>query len=635
MQNVVVRTEADAKRAIEYLHRNLAGRVTFLPLDALKIGRFSPVEERALNQAGFLKIASEAVECTAEVRPAVDFLLAKTAVVEDLDAAGRIMRSADYSFRTVTLKGDIIRPGGAITGGSAGKRRFGLLSRARQIKALQSAAKEKAAAAQRKAKELEAIASQIAASEAKVRAGIDALRKAEILCAELRQHLSHALSNKKATEELLQGLKHSAEELTEGKGGLLEKQNTLETQVAKINLELEETRKEQEALEACDKQDDERANEAAEAIAELRVTRAELSKEREAIRAEIGRLEQQDETATRLLEERQHRKKELSCAIAEAENKITEIDERLCAERNRLDQQKEALKRAEAERAEYRQILLEKRKYNSEYQLRQTNLLDHKYKLDAQLEKTKNALDASANKLWEDYGLTFTGAQALKSEISYTAASQQASEARQGIRELGTINPKALEDYERINERVKELTVQREDLIRADVDLRKMISELMATMRENFKEKFDLINQNFTKVFTELFGGGTAYLTLENGDVMECGIDIVAEPPGKRLQNISLLSGGERALTAIALLFAMLAINPSPVCLLDEIDSALDEMNVTRFGEYLKHVDTSQFLVITHRKPTMAVCNCLYGVSMEEKGVSRLVSVRMDRSAIA
>jgi chromosome segregation protein len=242
-------------------------------------------------------------------------------------------------------------------------------------------------------------------------------------------------------------------------------------------------------------------------------------------------------------------------------------------------------------------------------------------------------MEAAQNRLWDTHQLTYANALAAREDIDLSGAQAEADRIREQLRELGTVNPAAIDEYAALKERMTSLTTQKEDLEKAEADLHRLIASLVTEMRRTFRESFELINKYFGKTFKELFDGGRAELMLEEGeDIMECGIEIVAEPPGKKLQKITLLSGGEKALTAISLLFALLKINPSPVCILDEIDAALDEANVRKFAEYLeKYTETMQFIVISHRKPTMAVCNSLYGLAMEEKGVSKLLSVRLDK----
>lgn len=247
------------------------------------------------------------------------------------------------------------------------------------------------------------------------------------------------------------------------------------------------------------------------------------------------------------------------------------------------------------------------------------------------MDKVKYARENAAQKLFNEYSITYGNAKDIRdrTDISFAKASSEITGIKAAIRELGGVNPSAPEEYEILKQRSDDMTAQREDLLKAKEDLETLIDKLMTGMRTSFKDSFEKINEHFGKIFGELFGGGTAKLTLGEGDIMSCGIDISAVPPGKKLQNITLLSGGEKALTAIALTFAMIKINPSPVCLLDEIDAPLDEANVHRLAQYLKGMPESQFVVITHRKPTMAVCDVLYGVAMGEKGVSGMVSVDM------
>jgi chromosome segregation protein len=247
-------------------------------------------------------------------------------------------------------------------------------------------------------------------------------------------------------------------------------------------------------------------------------------------------------------------------------------------------------------------------------------------------EKADIMVQEAQNKLWDAYRLTYANAAALRQQINISEAGSEAEEIKQKIRDIGSVNPNAVEDYNELKERMQTLGAQKDDLMKAENDLHELIASLLGELRKTFRTSFESINTHFNQTFRELFDGGRANLVLEDeNDIMECGIEIIAEPPGKKLQKISLLSGGEKALTAIALLFALLKINPSPVCILVEIDAALDDANVYKFSEYLqKYAQKMQFIVITHRKPTMAMCDSLYGFAMEEKGVSKLLSVRLE-----
>jgi chromosome segregation protein len=258
------------------------------------------------------------------------------------------------------------------------------------------------------------------------------------------------------------------------------------------------------------------------------------------------------------------------------------------------------------------------------------DLNEKRHKTELNLSKLQIELTSMQNKIWEDYGLTYENALPLQKQISITAAHVRSDELKNALRELGNVNVNAIEDYKIVKQRYESLHLQCEDLKKAESDLQKLILELTATMEKEFKAQFMLIKENFSNVFRELFGGGRAELVLADANnVLECDIDIIAQPPGKKLQLLSLLSGGERALTAIALLFAILKLKPTAFCLLDEIESSLDELNVSNFANYLKsYSEDTQFILITHRKGSMEVCNSLYGVAMEERGVSKIVSAK-------
>jgi chromosome segregation protein len=259
-------------------------------------------------------------------------------------------------------------------------------------------------------------------------------------------------------------------------------------------------------------------------------------------------------------------------------------------------------------------------------------ITEKRIRMEVAAEKADAGLVASQNRLWETYQLTYANALPERAPINVGEAQAEAEQMREKLRDMGSINPNAIEEYQELTERIASLAAQKDDLSKAEQDLHQLIVSLLSEMRRTFRTSFEQINKHFSATFKELFGGGRAELVLGEGDIMECDIDIVAEPPGKRMQRITLLSGGERALTAISLLFALLKINPSPVCILDEIDTALDDNNTDKFAEYLsRYSNNMQFIVISHRKPTMSVCDSLYGFAMEEKGVSKLLSVKLNQ----
>ena len=308
----------------------------------------------------------------------------------------------------------------------------------------------------------------------------------------------------------------------------------------------------------------------------------------------------------------------MSCGLSESR-----------AELNALN---EELRRLENERAARLNALDELRSKHEQVSLRSSELRERLHRNELATNKAQSELDNMNDRIWRDYELTYDNALSFRREIAVTQAHLRTDELRKELKSLGDVNTSAIEDYRELNERFQSLNAQCGDLRQAEADLNELIAKLTETMEKEFCEQFSLIRQNFTATFSELFNGGHAELVLsDKSDVLNCNIDIIAQPPGKKLQLLSLLSGGEQALTAIALLFAILKLKPAAFCILDEIDTSLDEANVDCFAEYLrKYSEGTQFIIITHRKGAMAVCNSLYGVSMEEKGVSTLVSARLD-----
>ncbi len=631
LQNVVVDTDQSAKEIIDFLRKRDIGRVTFLPTQSLRVNYLKKDEKQLLHAPGVVGVASELIDCPGDIRPAVDFLLARTVVVEDMDSAIALMRKADYGFRTVTLKGDFINPGGSMTGGSTKKTGRGLLARKRMAEELegQIGGMEKDVLALQSEKDK--LAKDIEVKKVAQKEKLDLLRQLEIEYAELKQKNIAAEGSCKEKDASYAA---ACEEL---EGMLVEKQRMGELQDAEGLNAL------QESFESLEKQLRE---------SEARITAG--AKENEAVREMLAKLlEEQAQASSQkavLLKEKQHLSEAVTAAVDSA-GEATRQNDTLAIEINEIISRKEEIgQKLDGTLEEIKNVdgltrdVFEKReKLSAEQQEneqkalalseRKNLLIEQKYRLAANKEKTELARETAQTKIWEDYGLTYANAQELKSEgFAYQSSAREIEEIREQLRGMDSVNPNAIEDYARVRERYDKLTVQRDDLVKASEDLQVVIGDLLVGMKASFKEKFAQINSNFVRVFEELFGGGHAQLELlDEDDIMECGIEIIAEPPGKKLQNISLLSGGEKALTAIALLFAMLAINPSPVCLLDEIDAPLDDANLIRLADYLTRLAKElQFIVITHRKPTMAICDTLYGVAMNERGVSDVVSVKLD-----
>ena len=632
LQNIVVGDADDAKKIIEFLRVNDIGRVTFLPLGDLKKRVLSDAERQAVNDDGVCGVAQDLVSFDSAVKEAVAFLLGRTLIVKDGNAAIRIMRKYHYAFRTVTLDGDVFNPGGAITGGSIKKRQAGLVSRDRQ----QEEMKAKAHKLNGQAKQIEQEIVEMIHRQDELTKGIDAARQSlhetEIASATAREKLSALCVS---IEENVAAV----EELGKEKAILDQQLESMDTEICGFSALLDDMAQSKETKSEDYKRMEDEYTKNAEKIeqtkarlhgAEIKI--AELFKENAALVNDNLRLgiEKQD---VEKANNRRNATLELNAETGQNLGKLKTELETLREEKvnvmKHLEQQREEvlLKRDEA-KAE-----LLKKDVEQETLRRDISAISEKLmRTEFNIEKVQTGIEAAQNRLWESYQLTYANALPMREEIDVSGAQMEADEIKRRIRSLGNVNPNAIEEYTELSERMRSLTMQRDDLERAEDDLHTIIASLLVEMRNVFKTSFEQINNAFKKTFKELFGGGRAELLLDDEqNIMECGIEIVAEPPGKKLQKISLLSGGEKALTAICLLFSLLKINPSPVCILDEIDAALDEANVYKFSDYLKkYAQDMQFILITHRKPSMIICDSLFGFAMEEKGVSKLLSVRLD-----
>ena len=635
LQNIVVDTEEHAKRMIDYLRAGRLGRATFLPLSAVRGRTLTPQERTVLNMPGCVGLASELISFDPKYQGIVDSLLGRTVVAEDLDSGIRIQRAGKHAFRLVTLEGDVMHSGGSMTGGSVQSRVTNLLSREREI----SEHREKVNNLTDRLKELsdqiEQIEKERAALKDRRTALYDEDRQQEIACAREESHLKQAMEALNERERALSDTEASLERLrsqrddidaslqalipgdgADGAGGA-----DLEAEIARLRDELVVMRADFEARR--------------QALADERVAQAARERGLTALTAELRRFTADQEGLERTLAESRK-------ALQDCEARIAADSARLQADTSALSALKASLER---ERSAFNAV--EKRRQSAQTTLRELNeKLDHvradldafgdkKHKTEMQLSRLETDFQTLTERIWEDYELTYAGAEAFRSDsFRLGEGEKRIATIRAEIRAMGAVNVGAVDEYRQTQERYESLTAQRDDLNKAQIDLQQVIDDLMKKMEVQFREQFKLLNENFKQTFANLFGGGKAELQLaDEKDVLNCDIAIIAQPPGKRLQMLSLLSGGERALTAIAILFAMLKLKPTPFCFLDEIEAALDDANIDNFAEYLRtYSKDTQFVVITHRKGTMERCDALYGIAMEEKGVSRMVSVRMSEA---
>lgn len=632
MQNIVTPTEEDAKALIEFLRRNDLGRATFLPVSAIRGREADQREKSALNVQGCFGIASDLVSCDNRYREIVKSLLGRTVICDNLDTGIAIARKTGHSLRIVTLKGDVMNAGGSMSGGSLRQKTSSILGREREIEELKTLVNGKR-------QEVDGLKSELTDADALINSV-----KAEIenLDSEL-----HGLEVKYARDfEKLSALKNDMEASENTEKDLLLEDEQLADTLKEILSELENINAMQGNFETdnsdaqakigarqfeYNKKQLEREK-AAQKLTDARVECAGLEKELEAMQSNAKRMselvENLENTKLKLVGEGKNYEVALEKAKEEREANL----EKASGAAEELERISEREKQGEAERENLNSKIRENEETRRRLEQDVYEVGERRHKIELSLTKLENDLSYLENRIWEEYELTRASAETLRDpEFKQSGAQSEINRLKKAIAALGSVNVNAIEEYVETKEKFDSLSSQRDDLEKAKGDLENIISELIKKMDKQFREQFELINRYFTKTFSELFDGGRAELRLENGEnSLDADIEIVAQPPGKNLQMLSLLSGGERALTAIAILFAMLKLKPTPFCILDEIEAALDEANVGNFASYLrKFSNDTQFIVITHRKPTMEEADSLYGVAMEEKGVSKVVSVKL------
>ena len=631
IQNIVTDSEQTAKQLIEYLKKNKYGRATFLPLTSVgSRGGFN--QEAALREPGIIGLADSLVHVEPQYRGLASYLLGRVVVAENIDCAIALARKFRYSLRIVTLEGELLSAGGSMTGG-AFKNSSNLLGRRREIEELEAACKKALV-------RVDEIQKDLSLNEGLLTEERENLER-------LRAAGQEAILRRNTIQIGIAGLEEKKTEIAESSTDMVRENQDLEEQLREIGRSQEQLRKEEERLEG---QNAQTSREIERLTGELERARQDSDARRQELsgaQMETSGLHQRHQFALeniRRVREEMRRldeeKRELSQgaggssqAIASREAEIGQLRELIESTGRKSAQLEEEIEKArqekEAQTARQNTFFARREEISGEMGRLDKELL----RLQNQSEKLSERMESYVNYMWSEYELTRQGAEALRDEDAPELGQlkRRLEELKSAIRSLGNVNVNAIEDYKEISERYEFMKTQHGDLVKAEEALLKIIEELDAGMRRQFEEKFREIQREFDKVFKEMFGGGSGKLELlEDEDLLEAGIQIIAQPPGKKLQNMMQLSGGEKALTAIALLFAIQNLKPSPFCLLDEIEAALDDSNVDRFAKYLhKLTKYTQFIVITHRRGTMMAADRLYGITMQEKGVSTLVSVNL------
>ncbi len=631
MQNIITENENDAKRLIEYLREKNLGRATFLPMSTINGKKIDKIKGK---KEGFIGIASDLIKYDKKYIGIIEYLLGRTVIAKNTENAIKIAKENGYAFRIVTLDGDIINPAGSMSGGSVNKKTVNILGRSKQI-----------------------------------------------------ENLLQETTNIKKQIEILKNKKNN---ILKDFNLLIEKENILKNTFQTIEIKYNVEKQKVDNINELIEKTTINLNKFKKEKQELEITRQDFIKQIEEKNKQKEEIESQSLNLKKIIDEFSFTNKDIQkevddlnfditnlkisvSSFNESENSINEMTEMLKSQidiqKNNIDVKQKQIKQMEEEKInllknieDYKKQIEELKENVSKSSKNIEKMKEERIKINENLKTIeqdevdefkiiedlkeqiikqdvkKNKLEDDLNNLitllWDEYELTPNNIEGFEKPTNISKATKIVNNLRGDLKALGSINVDSIEEYKTLKQRYDFMCEQRVDLENTMSKLRNVISEITEKMKVQFKEKMQIINKNFGETFKELFGGGEAKIVLQDeGNILECGIDIIAQPPGKKLQSMALLSGGERAFTAIALLFSILKMNPAPFCVLDEIEAALDDVNVNRYALFLKKFAMqTQFLVITHRKGTMEVADTVYGVTMEEKGISKLLSMQLKQN---
>lgn len=631
LQNIVTESESDAKRMIDYLKRNNMGRVTFLPLSAINSNVLN-IDIENLVDFGVLGLGHELVDYDPKYKKLFEYLLGRNIIVDNIDNGIRLANRYNHIYRIVTLDGDVLNPGGSLTGGSYNKNAISIISRKNKIKQLKS--------------------------------DIEELEKELSKLEEERSYISsESKSNMEDIESLELKIKDVEVSMMQGDNKrytLVNEDGRLKREIDKKNSEIDDLEKEVdvfksrrieymtdvEELEAKSKMAKHNSTVLGQELKEKKDLKDDIAREVTEFKIDLNTINNKLKNIHSEIEINLKNKEDMTLSIIDKTNMMEGIERDILQIKEEIQLLDEKIENREGQKVEMstnlEYMLVEKDKRMEGFYNKQESLKDISHQMrileknindkDLNLSKLMLQLDNRVSKLVDDYQLSLEDAMKLEDQsIELKGAKPKISQLKSKIKELGNVNLGAIEDYKEIKKRCNFIETQQEDLVKSKENLKKIISDMEKEMKSQFLESFREINEKFASVFSVLFNGGKARLNLDyDDDILNSGIEIIVQPPGKKLQNLNLLSGGEKSLTAVALLFAILETKPSPFCILDEIDAALDDANIGRYTDYLRKFNNdTQFILITHRKTTMEISDVLYGVTMAEEGVSKLISVKL------
>lgn len=637
VQNIIARTEEDVKKAINYLKKNNKGRATFFPMTAIKPKTLGSEKYNIIKENGVIGIAKELIKYAPEYENIMSSLLERVIIAEDMDSAIALARKTKYAYKIVTLEGELLNAGGSMTGGSINKKSTGIFSRSREISELRDLLKELLEEQASINADVEKITEIYENLDYKINESREELQELAIRKTEAITKIGQAKEYVADINSRIENYNSELTDLEEIISRGTEKTRELNNALEAINTEIDETNKKLDDFQSRIQSDRDIRESSNEELSSMRVELNQLENDIYTLNSSVKRINdeiaeieanilnsseniadyetkiREKQTETEALESR-------VVSISDEYNKLVSRNNELINEKNDINVRIEALD------TEIKKQLETKNRLEKELN-----------RLEMRKEQTDNKCRQLYDSMWEEYEITYVAAKAAeKLDATDDELKKEEKKLRSEIKALGNVNLNAVDEYAEVKERYDFLKNNRDDIIKTEKELTNIINDLDNMMEKQFKEQFAIISENFSKTFAEMFGGGTADLKLsDTDDILNCGIDIIVQPPGKSLQNMMLLSGGEKALTAMALLFAILKMKPSPFCILDEIEAALDDANVNRYANYLSNfINDTQFIVITHRKGTMEAADILYGVTMQEQGVSKLVSVKFDEKGV-
>ena len=634
LQNIVTDSEEVAKKLVNHLRANNMGRASFLPITSIKGSKIDKIKGKF---PGVIGVAADLVKFDKKYTQIVYNLLGRTVIVDNMDTGIALAKENKYGFRIVTIQGDIINASGAITGGSVAQKTVNILGRGREIVNL---AKEievlqnKISETKRSKQDYEESISEFVEDSKELD---EKIQQINIVYATEKQKMLSVEEQILRLENTLSKLRNENEKIENQKADIKNQKQNIQNSVEDLEKEINELSIVIKEFAEANSENQKYIDDLNFDITNLKISVSSFDESGSSIDEIIERIDKDIENYNNAITVKNDQIEDLKREDIELKEKIESLKNQIIEIKNSVSTSTEKIEQLKLDRVNKNEELNKIEKDITD----QFNLLEdlkgNLVKIDVKKTKLEQDIDLVVNNLWEEYELTPNNATDHKKVENVQTTQKEVNDIRAEIKDLGSINVDSIEEYKKTKERYDFMCEQRLDLENTISKLRKMISEITDTMKKQFVEKFKLINKNFNEVFVELFGGGKAELILEDEDnVLECGIDIKAQPTGKKLQNMMLLSGGEKAFTAIALLFAILKINPAPFCILDEIEAALDDVNVYRYAEYLKKFcSDTQFLVITHRKGTMEAADTVYGVTMEENGISKLLSMKLAQSKVA